>query len=201
MRKKTELKRTGNDPTPIESAGAVRSGETTSDLGPFSVNEVHAEAACGVKLTLSQNYHSATLEVYVKIPCEATPEGVRAGYNWCKETVYTAIDADMADVRDALTKIAKASGRQIHHFLKVMTKPKATHTHFRTGKRVYVRMRSGEAFIDNFVERWSASVEFKHRGRISISEIVSITIYRDNQRQALYVGFYGCSQNDTLDKI
>lgn len=57
-------------------------------------------------------------------------------------------------------------------------KPAACHTSVWPGKRVLIRLRNGELFVDVFVRRGRAHVELKNRGRLPIVELSSMSIYK-----------------------
>jgi hypothetical protein len=50
------------------------------------------------------------------------------------------------------------------------------HTHFTRGKRVFVKLRDGQTFIDKCVERRRAHVTLQDRGDVYIKDIKSMTI-------------------------
>lgn len=57
-------------------------------------------------------------------------------------------------------------------------KPKATHTSFRQGQKVFVKLRSGEQFTDKFQERKGRYIHLQERGKIENERLASVTIYR-----------------------
>ena len=57
-------------------------------------------------------------------------------------------------------------------------KPRATHTEFRKGTPVFVRMRDGSQITDVFQEKKSGAVILKDKGRVRLSAVQSISINR-----------------------
>lgn len=51
------------------------------------------------------------------------------------------------------------------------------HTSTIRGKRVRVKLRSGEVFIDRFLERTKSYVFFEKRGKITKGDIISFSNY------------------------
>ena len=54
-----------------------------------------------------------------------------------------------------------------------------THRTIPIGRRAYVVLRSGEVFIDTFLERRSKYTVYKNKGRVRNNEIKSMGIYRE----------------------
>lgn len=52
------------------------------------------------------------------------------------------------------------------------------HTDFKKGTKLFVIRKDGTKFIDNFVEKKSATIIFKNYNRINIKNLRSVTIYR-----------------------
>jgi len=55
---------------------------------------------------------------------------------------------------------------------------KATHTGFTRGKKIFVKLRNGEKFIDKFLENTSRTMIFYNMGEINNRDISSATIYK-----------------------
>jgi hypothetical protein len=64
-----------------------------------------------------------------------------------------------------------------------MARKRATHTNFTPGKRVYVKLTSGEQFIDRFLEKRDRAVFLEQRGKVLNADITSMTIYRSKEGQ------------------
>src|SRR5688572_21080585 len=97
---KHELKETGNNKHTIESK------EDTISLGPMTVSEVHAQVGSDYRVTLTENYHSATVGVSISIPVEANPTSVKNGLDWCAEQATLFLGKELANARRALREIA-----------------------------------------------------------------------------------------------
>lgn len=54
----------------------------------------------------------------------------------------------------------------------------AAHTNFQQGQHVYVHLKSGEQFRDQFVERRSQHVVLRSRGRVANRDLRAISIDR-----------------------
>ena len=52
------------------------------------------------------------------------------------------------------------------------------HTDFRKGQRLVVTMNNGYIFVDKYVENKSGVIILKESGRLKLSSIRAITIYR-----------------------
>ena len=63
-----------------------------------------------------------------------------------------------------------------------MTRKRATHTTFAVGKRVYVKLKSGEQFIDRFLKKSARAVFLEQHGKVLNADISSVTIYRPKDR-------------------
>ena len=50
-------------------------------------------------------------------------------------------------------------------------KNELSHTHFRRGRRVTVDLRTGQRFLDQFIERKGNHVLFKRYGRVAMASI------------------------------
>jgi hypothetical protein len=50
------------------------------------------------------------------------------------------------------------------------------HTHFTRGKRVFVKLHDGAAFVDKFIERGRAHVTLDEAGDVDIDQTKSMTI-------------------------
>lgn len=61
-------------------------------------------------------------------------------------------------------------------------KPAACHTSVWPGKRVLVKLRDGGYFVDVFVRRGRAHIEFKSCGRVPIVKIANMGIYKGEQQ-------------------
>jgi len=57
-------------------------------------------------------------------------------------------------------------------------KPKSTHTSFRYGKRLFVKLRNGQKLIKQFKETKSGVAHFMDGEKIRLRDIKSMTIYR-----------------------
>lgn len=57
---------------------------------------------------------------------------------------------------------------------------KNPHTTFTKGKRIIIKLCSGEIFLDKFIEKLSKGIMVETREFIPTKEIKSITIYRGN---------------------
>lgn len=57
-------------------------------------------------------------------------------------------------------------------------KPKATHTSFHKGTRVFVILRDGSSFRDKYVERTARAVKFKIHGLVLNKSLRSVSIAR-----------------------
>lgn len=57
-------------------------------------------------------------------------------------------------------------------------KPKATHTEFRKGTKVSVKMRDGRIIRDRYEEKKSGVVILRDQGRVQLSEVQNITFDR-----------------------
>jgi len=53
---------------------------------------------------------------------------------------------------------------------------KQAHTATFRGKRVYVRLRSGERFVDKFLDRTDRAVQFEQKGWINKGEIKAFSL-------------------------
>lgn len=62
-----------------------------------------------------------------------------------------------------------------------MSRYRMPHTATRKGKRVIVRMRDGEVFIDRFKDRTDKYVELYERGRVLRSAIKAFGIYKEGR--------------------
>jgi len=62
-----------------------------------------------------------------------------------------------------------------------MARKRATHTNFTPGKRVYVKLKSGQQFVDRFVEKRARAVFLEQRGKVLNADITSMTIYRNKK--------------------
>ena len=62
-----------------------------------------------------------------------------------------------------------------------MARKKATHTNFTPGKRVYVKLTSGEQFVDRFLEKRARVVYLEQHGKVLNADITSMTIYRPKE--------------------
>jgi hypothetical protein len=54
----------------------------------------------------------------------------------------------------------------------------AAHTSFQQGQHVYVQLRSGEGFRDQFIEKRSTHIVLKSRGRVRIRDVRAVSIDR-----------------------
>lgn len=104
---KHELRKTGRDAQLIESAGGLRSEERTVSIGPFTVESVHAEVGHDMRVTLSENYHSVSVGVTVRIPVDPNEEAVNNGLQWCAEKVNAFLADEMKGARRALRVLAR----------------------------------------------------------------------------------------------
>lgn len=50
------------------------------------------------------------------------------------------------------------------------------HTHFTKGKRLRVKLKSGEVFFDHFEEHLSRYVRFRVRGKVPTKELANLSI-------------------------
>lgn len=55
---------------------------------------------------------------------------------------------------------------------------KCQHTDFRKGQKVMLIMRNGEKLVDRYVEKKSGAVIMRDSGRINLSTVRQIVIYR-----------------------
>jgi len=97
---KKETKKTGND------ARTISSEEKTITLEPFTTEAVHAQVAGEMRLTLSENYHSVSVGVYISIPTAPTAEAVQEGTEWCFEKVTEFLNKEAQGARKALKQLA-----------------------------------------------------------------------------------------------
>lgn len=102
---KQEVKRSGNDPALLSSESQ------TQVLGPFTVDPVHAEVRASLRVTISENYHSATVECSVMIPTQANAEAAQAGYEWAHDFCARNINEKIKKVRSALRSVAGGSAK------------------------------------------------------------------------------------------
>lgn len=58
-----------------------------------------------------------------------------------------------------------------------MARQKQAHTHAPRGKRIYVVLKTGERFVDKFIERRPHHIVFAQR-TVAVASIKSFTIYR-----------------------
>lgn len=56
------------------------------------------------------------------------------------------------------------------------------HTNFQQGQHVFVQLRNGEKFEDEFFERRARFVVLKKRGRVPIREVRAISVKRSGAR-------------------
>ena len=49
------------------------------------------------------------------------------------------------------------------------------------GKRVYVKLKNGETFVDKYLDTNSMGIRFENRGIIPKSAIVTFSIYRSHE--------------------
>lgn len=80
--------------------------ENTITIGPFSVAPVHAEVEANVKILLSENYHSVSVGVSVKIPVDATHEAVQKGLDYCFATANEFLEQETKGAREVLRQVA-----------------------------------------------------------------------------------------------
>ena len=98
---KHEVKRTGNDKQTLVNESQ------TEVLGPFSVAEIHAEVRASLRVTISENYHSATLECAVMLPVDPTADATQHGYEWAHDFCTRNINEKMKGVRKGLRNLAQ----------------------------------------------------------------------------------------------
>ncbi len=55
-------------------------------------------------------------------------------------------------------------------------KPRAIHRHFARGQRVLVILRSGEQFVDKFVEAHRTYMQFAEKGKVANGDIRATVI-------------------------
>jgi hypothetical protein len=97
---KREAKKTGHN------AHVISSEEKTIPLEPFTTDEVHAQVAGDMKITMSENYHSVSVGVYISIPVDPTPLAVQDGLTWCFMKAEEFLNKEAAGARKALRQLA-----------------------------------------------------------------------------------------------
>jgi hypothetical protein len=105
---KHELKKTGRDAHVItEPVGDFKPGERTISVGPFTTDDVHARVCGGMRITMSENYYSVSVDVQVNIPVPPTPEGVQEGLDWCFAKASECLNNEAKGARKALKALAR----------------------------------------------------------------------------------------------
>jgi hypothetical protein len=55
---------------------------------------------------------------------------------------------------------------------------KSLHYHFPKGKRVFIIMDNGVAFVDRYVEKIKNGIQLKKYGKLKFKNVRSVTIFR-----------------------
>ncbi len=84
----------------------VTSESDTEQVGPFTLDPVHATVGATVATTLSRNYHSAHISVSITIPVPATPNGLRDGFDYCFEKANKVMNKHLKGANEALDELA-----------------------------------------------------------------------------------------------
>lgn len=87
-------------------AEVIERQEDTVAIGPFSVEAVHAEVEANVRILLSENYHSVTVGVSVRIPVDPTHEAVQKGMDYCFDTANSFLEKETRGAREVLRQVA-----------------------------------------------------------------------------------------------
>lgn len=54
----------------------------------------------------------------------------------------------------------------------------STHSSTNKGKRVRIKLKNGDVFVDKFLGTGSGWIEFEERGRVQKKEVKNFTIYK-----------------------
>lgn len=76
--------------------------EVTNVIGPYTLNEVHAKVGTEVGATLTHNYQSASIKVFVTIPVEPNDKAVKAGLDYCFDLANQRLSEEVEGAREAL---------------------------------------------------------------------------------------------------
>jgi hypothetical protein len=103
---KREGKSHGRNGREFDELGGKPTGERTVELGPFSVEDVHAEVGTETRVTISANYHTISLGAFVTIPVDANDEAVKKGLVYCRDVANKFVNHEMRGARQLLREMA-----------------------------------------------------------------------------------------------
>jgi hypothetical protein len=90
----------------LDEMGGIKAMEKTVELGPFTLDEVHAEVGTDTRLTISQNYHTVSLGVSIRIPVPANDKAVKKGLGYCRDMANDFLNREMKGARQLLRDMA-----------------------------------------------------------------------------------------------
>jgi hypothetical protein len=103
---KREAKSHGRDGQDFDELGGKPTGERTVELGPFSVERVHADVGTETRVTISENYHTIAIGAFVTIPVDPNDAAVKNGLMYCRDIANKFVNHEMKGARQLLQEMA-----------------------------------------------------------------------------------------------